>query len=162
VTSQASPQDDDAGRLVDVRDVMNATGTHFAVTVEVDNDPFTAGIQDNSSVPDATCTYKEVTLTVSQIPAHSHPMLAAAVNGNQITPAGNMPASSFSVVPYINDVPSGDYVLAAWTPRARPTALPPTQQLTVGQETLAVEIRITGRLSPGHEHNVSSLTWERY
>jgi plastocyanin len=65
-------------------------------------------------------------------------------------------------VALINDVPSGDYVLAAWTPRARPTALPPTQQLTVGQETVAVEIRITGRLSPGHEHNVSSLTWERY
>ena len=65
-------------------------------------------------------------------------------------------------VALIDDVPSGDYVLAAWTPRARPTALPPTQQLTVGQETVAVEIRITGRLSPGHEHNVSSLTWERY
>src|SRR5262245_25284804 len=42
----------------------------------------------------------------------------------------------------INDVPSGDYVLAAWTPRARPTALPPTEQLTVGQETVAAEIRI--------------------
>jgi plastocyanin len=65
-------------------------------------------------------------------------------------------------VALINDVPSGDYVLAAWTPRARPAALPPTQQLTVGQETVAVEIRITGRLSPAHEHNVSSLTWERY
>ena len=65
-------------------------------------------------------------------------------------------------VALINDVPSDDYVLAAWTPRARPTALPPTQQLTVGKETVAVEIRITGRLSPGHEHNVSSLTWERY
>ena len=65
-------------------------------------------------------------------------------------------------VALIDDVPSGDYVLAAWTPRARPTALPPTQQLTVGQESVAVEIRITGRLSPAHEHNVSSLTWERY
>jgi len=65
-------------------------------------------------------------------------------------------------VALINDVPSDDYVLAAWTPRARPTALPPTQQLTVGKETVAVEIRITGRLSPPHEHNVSSLTWERY
>ena len=65
-------------------------------------------------------------------------------------------------VALINDVPSGDYVLAAWTPRARPTALPPTEQLRVGEETVAAEIRITGRLSPAHEHNVSSLTWERY
>ncbi|MEO5914480.1 MAG: tail fiber protein [Luteolibacter sp.] len=59
---------------------------------------------------------EEITLSVNQIPAHSHPMLAAAVNGNQITPAGNMPASSFSVVPYINDVPSGNFHAAAIGP----------------------------------------------
>ena len=62
----------------------------------------------------------------------------------------------------LDGVPSGDYVLAAWTPRARPTALPPTQQITVGDRAVATEIRITGRLSPAHEHTVSSLTWERY
>ena len=62
----------------------------------------------------------------------------------------------------IENVPAGDYVLAAWTPRARPTALPPTQQLTVSERTVAAEIRITGRLSPAHDHNASSLTWERY
>ena len=62
----------------------------------------------------------------------------------------------------IDGVPSGDYVLAAWTPRARPAALPPTQQLTVGEGTVGAEIRITGRLSPAHEHKVSSLTWDRY
>lgn len=62
----------------------------------------------------------------------------------------------------IDGVPSGDYVVAAWTPRARPTALPPTQQLAVGEGTVAAQIRITGRLSPAHEHTVSSLTWERY
>jgi plastocyanin len=62
----------------------------------------------------------------------------------------------------IENVPSGDYVVAAWTPRARPAALPPTQQLTVREENVAAEIRITGRLSPAHEHNASSLTWERY
>ena len=65
-------------------------------------------------------------------------------------------------VALIDDVPSGDYVVAAWTPRARPTALPPTQQLTVGEGTAAAEIRITGRLAPAHEHRVSSLSWERY
>ena len=62
----------------------------------------------------------------------------------------------------IENVPIGDYVLAAWTPRARPTALPPTQQLKVTEETAAAEIRITGRLAPAHEHSASSLTWERY
>jgi plastocyanin len=62
----------------------------------------------------------------------------------------------------IANVPAGDYVLAAWTPRARPAALPPTQQLEVAEGTVAAEIRITGRLSPAHAHTVSSLTWERY
>ncbi len=49
-----------------------------------------------------------VTLTASQIPAHSHPFLAAGVTGNQISPAGNLPANSFNVTPYINDVPNGN------------------------------------------------------
>jgi hypothetical protein len=65
-------------------------------------------------------------------------------------------------VALVDGVPSGDYVVAAWTPRARPTALPPTQQLTVGEGTVAAEIRIRGRLSPAHEHTVSSLAWDRY
>ena len=65
-------------------------------------------------------------------------------------------------VALIENVPAGDYVLAAWTPRARPAALPPTQQLTVAEGNAAAEIRITGRLSPAHEHGASSLTWERY
>jgi plastocyanin len=65
-------------------------------------------------------------------------------------------------VAQLDGVPSGDYVLAAWTPRARPAALPPTQQITVGEGTAAAEILINGRLSPAHEHTVSSLTWDRY
>jgi prepilin-type N-terminal cleavage/methylation domain-containing protein len=47
------------------RDVTNATGTHFSVNIDVDNDPSTAAIDDGSSVPDASCTYKEITLTVT-------------------------------------------------------------------------------------------------
>jgi plastocyanin len=65
-------------------------------------------------------------------------------------------------VALISDVPNGDYILAGWTPRARPAALPPSQQITVAEGTVAAEIHITGRLSPAHEHTVSSLTWERY
>ena len=50
---------------------------------------------------------EEVTLTVQQIPSHSHPLLAAAATGDQVSPAGNLPANSFNVTPYINDVPTG-------------------------------------------------------
>lgn len=59
---------------------------------------------------------EQVTLTVNQIPAHSHPMSAAAVGGNATSPAGNLPASSFGVTPYINDVPGGNFNAAAITP----------------------------------------------
>jgi plastocyanin len=66
-------------------------------------------------------------------------------------------------VALIEAVPNGDYVLAAWTPRVRPTGLPPSLQVTAGGEgTSAAEIRINGRLAPAHEHGTSSLTWERY
>lgn len=48
-----------------------------------------------------------VTLTVSQIPSHSHPVMASASPGGQTSPGGNVPAASFNVTPYINDVPNG-------------------------------------------------------
>ena len=50
---------------------------------------------------------EQVTLTVAQIPSHTHPLVAAAVTGDQVSPSGNLPASSFNVTPYINDVPTG-------------------------------------------------------
>jgi hypothetical protein len=65
-------------------------------------------------------------------------------------------------VALIDDVPSGDYVVAAWTPRVRSADLPPTQQITVTGGTTVAEIRIAGRLAPAHDHRTSSLTWERY
>jgi plastocyanin len=66
-------------------------------------------------------------------------------------------------VALIDGVPNGDYVLAAWTPRVRPTGLPPSLQVTVTEQgTAAAEIRIKGRLAPAHQHGASSLTWERY
>jgi plastocyanin len=58
--------------------------------------------------------------------------------------------------------PSGDYVVEVWTPRVRPEALPAPQHVTVGSGSVAVEIRITGRLAPAHAHRGGSLTWERY
>jgi microcystin-dependent protein len=56
---------------------------------------------------------EEVTLTVSQIPAHSHPLLAAAVTGDQISPIGSVSANSFNVTPYINDAPADPMSAAA-------------------------------------------------
>lgn len=54
-----------------------------------------------------------ITLTVNQIPAHSHPLLAAQVGGDQVSPAGNVLANSFNVTPYINDQPNGNFSAAA-------------------------------------------------
>ncbi len=49
-----------------------------------------------------------VTLTVSQIPAHTHPLIASSSTGNQLIPGGNLVAASFNVTPYINDVPTAN------------------------------------------------------
>jgi microcystin-dependent protein len=48
-----------------------------------------------------------VTLTVNQMPAHSHPFLAAGVQGTDTAPKGNLPAISQNIKPYINDDPDG-------------------------------------------------------
>lgn len=69
--------------------------------------------QGNSFVLAQTGGAEEVTLTVSQIPAHSHPFLAAAVTGDQASPLGNLPASSFNVTPYLNDAATGNMNAAA-------------------------------------------------
>jgi microcystin-dependent protein len=53
---------------------------------------------------------EEVTLTVNQIPAHTHALMAVGgAKGGQISPAGNLPAQSFNVTPYINDAPTGNF-----------------------------------------------------
>jgi microcystin-dependent protein len=43
-----------------------------------------------------------VTLTQQQIAAHTHPLLGAAVAGNQTSAVGAMPANSQNVTPYRN------------------------------------------------------------
>ena len=59
---------------------------------------------------------EEITLTVNQIPGHSHPLLGAAVTGTQISPSNAVLANSFNVVPYINDAPNGTMNAAAVSP----------------------------------------------
>ena len=71
--------------------------------------------QGNNFILAETGGAEEITLTVQQIPAHSHPLLAAAITGDQITPGGNVPASSFNVTPYINDAPLGNFNAGAVT-----------------------------------------------
>jgi len=50
---------------------------------------------------------EEVTLSMQQIPNHSHPMLASTGPGGSNAPSGNVTAQSASVKMYIADAPSG-------------------------------------------------------
>jgi len=58
---------------------------------------------------------EEVTLTAQQLPAHSHALLAVGLTGDQLSPAGNLPANSFNVTPFINETPNGAMSAAAIT-----------------------------------------------
>ena len=49
---------------------------------------------------------EEITLTVNQIPAHSHPLLASTGPGNANTPAGNVTGESAAVKVYASDQPT--------------------------------------------------------
>lgn len=65
--------------------------------------------QGNGFILAETGGAEEITLTLNQIPSHSHPFLAVDQPGGQTSPAGTLPAQSFNVVPYINDVTSGGF-----------------------------------------------------
>lgn len=47
---------------------------------------------------------EEITLTVNQIPAHSHPLLASGDPGNQVNTANDLTSNSQGAIPYIEDV----------------------------------------------------------
>jgi len=72
--------------------------------------------QGNSFILAETGGVEEVTLTVSQIPAHNHPLLGSATNGTQANPENNLLANSFNITPYINDSTSGNMNPGAVTP----------------------------------------------
>ena len=59
---------------------------------------------------------ESVTLTVPQIPQHTHALLASTAQGTQVTPGGNVLANSFQVTPYINDVALDNMNPAAISP----------------------------------------------
>jgi microcystin-dependent protein len=56
---------------------------------------------------------ESITLTVSQIPAHTHAPVAAGTTGNVASPGSALLANSLNVVPYINDAPNGNMNAAA-------------------------------------------------
>jgi microcystin-dependent protein len=61
---------------------------------------------------------EEITLTVNQIPAHSHPLLGSTANGPEANPQGNFLASSTVLQPYAQETPN--------------TAFAPTSNASVG------------------------------
>lgn len=59
---------------------------------------------------------EDVTLTVQQIPNHSHSMTATTTPGTQSSPAGNRLAQSRNIAPYINDTPNATMRAGAIAP----------------------------------------------
>lgn len=53
----------DGGTYSNVRTRNSADGKTFVISVTVDNDPYTAGIQTAVNVPEATCKFKEIKIT---------------------------------------------------------------------------------------------------
>ncbi len=73
--------------------------------------------QGNGMVLGQQAGVEEVTLTVNQIPAHTHPLVAAQALGNASSPAGNVLAESpGGVKPYIEGTPSVPMAATAIAP----------------------------------------------
>ena len=64
--------------------------------------------QGNGFVLAETGGAEEITLTVNQISAHSHPLLASSNLGNAISPSNNLTANSQGAIPYIEDAPTAN------------------------------------------------------
>lgn len=62
--------------------------------------------QGNGFILAETGGVEEVTLTVNQIPSHTHPLLASGDVGDQINLAGALTSNSNGVIPYIEDAPT--------------------------------------------------------
>jgi microcystin-dependent protein len=66
--------------------------------------------QGNGFIVSETGGAEEVTLTVNQIPSHTHSLMAVGDQpGTAVSPAGNLPAQSYNVTPYINAAPTGSF-----------------------------------------------------
>jgi microcystin-dependent protein len=73
--------------------------------------------QGNGFILAETGGAEEITLTVAQIPAHSHPLLATGGAGNTTAPAGAVLAQTDGTIfPYISESPNLNLNAAAITP----------------------------------------------
>jgi microcystin-dependent protein len=59
---------------------------------------------------------EQETLTVQQIPIHTHPLLASTAVGTTNTPSGNVTSQSVSVKMYVADQPTGALNVNSVTP----------------------------------------------
>jgi microcystin-dependent protein len=72
--------------------------------------------QGNNFILAETGGVETVTLTVQQLPVHTHPMTASTDPGNSFSPAGAVPAESLTIKAYINDQPNGNFNANAISP----------------------------------------------
>lgn len=59
---------------------------------------------------------EDVTLSIQQIPNHTHAALGAAVTGDQTSAEGALPANSVTITPYLNTAPDAAFNANAVTP----------------------------------------------
>jgi microcystin-dependent protein len=69
--------------------------------------------QGNGFILAETGGAEAITLTTQQMPAHTHPFLGSASDGNVINAGGNVPANSLNITPYVNAAPDGNMAPAA-------------------------------------------------
>ncbi|MEK6289187.1 MAG: tail fiber protein [Acidobacteriota bacterium] len=72
--------------------------------------------QGNGFILAETGGAEEVTLTVNQIPSHSHPLLGSATNGAQAAPAGNLLGNSTVITPYAPETALSPMAASAISP----------------------------------------------
>ena|ERR1700674_901629 len=72
--------------------------------------------QGNGFAVGASGGVEQVALTAQQMPAHSHPFVAASVTGDSSGPQDLMPANSLKILPYIQGSPNGACNASAITP----------------------------------------------
>jgi microcystin-dependent protein len=72
--------------------------------------------QGNGFILAETGGAEEVTLTINQIPAHTHSLLASGAVGNQVNVAGNVTSNSQGALPYLEDAPTVNMNAAAILP----------------------------------------------
>ena len=72
--------------------------------------------QGNGFILAEAAGVESVTLTVQQIPTHSHPLVATSSPGTSTNPQGNVTSSSANVTLYIEDVASANMAASAIGP----------------------------------------------